>query len=356
MRMEMRYIATLVGGALGDTLGMPVEGWKREQIQKYFGRITEPVDPRFVIADATGKALDRDEYGKIKHYGQDLGIGGWTDDTILTVALAESIVDQRGLNLEDIAKRQLAEYEARLLPDGQVRGGFGSTTRKGFQNLQKGISPLQSGVMGGPGNAPAMKMAPLGLYMDAIRNFSWETLEFAGRIGKITHLDTRSVVSGVVQALAVSTLLHTEPCYSKEQFLYFLVKICEEYEDPSAAALKGGSLTSRLQWVQQHQEATCETAFRTLRNSSKVFESYPFALFMFQEYWDEPLEGLLETINYGGDCDTTGAIFGALAGARHGMVFPSDWLAVLQERERLERLGQQIFALKAEGFLPSNGP
>jgi hypothetical protein len=40
-----RYRAVLIGTAIGDTLGMPVEGWKKEQIHKYVGRITKPIAP-----------------------------------------------------------------------------------------------------------------------------------------------------------------------------------------------------------------------------------------------------------------------------------------------------------------------
>ena len=33
--LREKFIATLVGCAIGDSLGMSVEGWKRKQIQKY---------------------------------------------------------------------------------------------------------------------------------------------------------------------------------------------------------------------------------------------------------------------------------------------------------------------------------
>ena len=51
-----RYIATLLGCAAGDALGMPVEGMKAQQIKKYVGRITDFIDPVIV----------RDEHGKEK--------------------------------------------------------------------------------------------------------------------------------------------------------------------------------------------------------------------------------------------------------------------------------------------------
>jgi len=42
-RFLERYIATLIGCALGDTLGMPVESFNRQQIKKYAGRVTQPI-------------------------------------------------------------------------------------------------------------------------------------------------------------------------------------------------------------------------------------------------------------------------------------------------------------------------
>ena len=131
------YRATLLGCGIGDALGMPVEGFKRGQIQKYVGRVTEFIDP-VLIRDSEGNLVTEDEFGKLGYYTRDLTKGEFTDDTILTLALAESIGAGQGLNLDDVAQRQLAEYQRRLLPDGRVRGGFGTTTVQGFLNLQKG--------------------------------------------------------------------------------------------------------------------------------------------------------------------------------------------------------------------------
>ncbi len=345
---EERFIATMLGLAVGDTLGMPVEGWKKEQIKKHVGRVTSFIDP-VLIADEKGELVKEDEFGQLKYFTKDLTRGQVTDDTILSVALAKSLVEQHGFNLFAIAEKQAAEYTKRLRPDGTVFGGFGRTTVDGFKRFLEGISPLNSGVIGGPGNAPAMKMAPLGLYL-AARAVSGdeyqEGLYHAELVGKITHLDPRSVASGVVQAHAVYTLLHD---VSRTDFVDSLVEVCSKYEKPTDSSFtlwKKGSLNDRLQWIQGHQEATAEEAHRVLGSDSNVFRSYPFALFMFQRYWDSPLEGLIETVNYGGDCDTTGSIYGALAGAKNGMFFPPDWLTLLERREELEGLGKRLYQLR----------
>lgn len=46
----------------------------------------------------------------------------------------------------------------------------------------------------------------------------------------------------------------------------------------------------------------------------------------------------------GGDCDTTGAMFGALAGAKNGIIFPGDWR--LNDKEKLLSLGRGIYNLR----------
>ncbi len=346
---EDRFIATMLGLALGDTLGMPVEGWKKARIEKYVGRITHPISPVLVYGKSE-ELISRDEFGPLKYYTQDLQRGEYTDDTILSKALAESLVEVGDFNLFDIAERQVAEYTKRLRPDGSVFSGFGKTTSDGFKRLIAGVSPLESGVIGGPGNAPAMKMAPLGLFMAARDSYGdeyKEGLRWAELIGRITHHDPRSIVSGVVQAHAVYAMIHD--C-SRNGFIDSCVDVCQQNEQPVSALFplwQKGSLYTRLQWIQDHQDASSDEAHKKLGSNSNVFCSYPFALFMVQKYWDSPLEGLIETVNSGGDCDTTGSMYGALAGAKNGMaIFPKEWLDVLEGREELEELGRKLYLLK----------
>ena len=100
-----------------------------------------------------------------------------------------------------------------------------------------------------------------------------------------------------------------------------------------------------MEWIASHKNAEDAEAHQVLGSSSIVFQSHPFALFMFQKYWNEPVEGLIETVNYGGDCDTTGAMYGVLAGAKNGMIFPLHWLNELQNRDKIIKLGKNLYEL-----------
>ncbi|MDO8516895.1 MAG: ADP-ribosylglycohydrolase family protein [Nanoarchaeota archaeon] len=170
MTNKEKYEATLIGCAIGDVLGMPIEGWKREQIKKYVGKVREFIDP-VLLYDEKGELLREDEFGRLKYYTKNLKKGEYTDDTILTIAIAESIAEKKYLDLDDNAKKQLDAFLSDKSPDGKFKSGFGKTTKDGFYNLSKGISPLESGVIGGPGAAPSMKISPVGLYMNAVKDY-----------------------------------------------------------------------------------------------------------------------------------------------------------------------------------------
>lgn len=340
MDMQERYIATLLGCALGDTLGMPVEGWKREQIRKYIGKINHPIDP-VIITDPAGNRVTEDEFGKLKCWTEGLKKGEYTDDTILTLAIAESIAERRKIVLSDIAKKHVEAYQAQPKLENKVSGSFGKTTLDAIHNLITGISPkISAPHPGGPGNAPPMKMSPVGLFMYAT-NFYQEGLESALKIGQMTHRYPPSLIAGVVQAHAVYLLLDD---VHKHDFLQLAIDISREYELQVPKGEK--QLSDIFTWIYRHQKVNEEFAHNHIKSSSHVLQSYPFAVFMFQKYWDDPLTGLRETVNFGGDCDTTGAIFGALAGARHGHFYPNTWVNQLQNKNRLIKAARGIYALK----------
>lgn len=360
-----KYMGTLLGCAIGDTLGMAVEGWKREQIVKYAGRITAPRNP-VIVRDSSGNILKEDEFGKLKSWTRELKKGQYTDDTILTIALAEALADQPTFpfDLAFIARKQVEAYRRQpITENGKVVGAFGKTTQDAFKNFEKRGDPSLSG-LSGIGLGPAMKMSPVGLWMDATGMYE-PGLNAAMNIGFITHTDPSAVTAGIVQAHAVHALLHLEPdtykiisLAEKRIFIESLVNVCSVHEhclSETYPVTQEKTLLDGLEWVLENPDATAEEAYLKLGNSSRTIDGYPFAVFMFQKYWYSPLEGLVETVNFGGDCDTTGAIYGTLAGARNGLFMPAHWLNGLQNLNVLNTLAGQLFSVKKQMDAPVAG-
>ena len=126
-----RCVGSLVAGALGDGLGLPVESWSRERI--------------------------------VARYGQD-GVTGlppegarWSDDTQLTAAVGESLVAMGGrFDPDDFVQRLI-----RWLPTGR---GVGAATRKSIRLLERGRRWDEAGPeVDSSGNGAAMRTAPVGL-------------------------------------------------------------------------------------------------------------------------------------------------------------------------------------------------
>ncbi len=146
----MIKIATLVGCAIGDALGNPFE--------------MDPANkPRLLEWDGLFKE------GGTFWWGQP---GQYTDDTLMSLALAASLLEFQGFNPEDVGLKYLAWMES-----GNTRG-IGGTTAAALTNLKFGSTYLTSGLThndGKPacGNGTAMRASPIGLfYRNDIRRFS----------------------------------------------------------------------------------------------------------------------------------------------------------------------------------------
>jgi ADP-ribosyl-[dinitrogen reductase] hydrolase len=128
--------ATLLGGAIGDALGMPFETYL----------VNNPL-----LVGWDGKTFLPSE-----HHG--LKAGQWTDDSQMSILVAESLIKNNGFNPDDLAKR----YEEWFF-SGTARG-WGKTTMMAVTNLQNGKHWSESGIAGSLGNGTAMRAAPFGIY------------------------------------------------------------------------------------------------------------------------------------------------------------------------------------------------
>ncbi|MFC1698031.1 ADP-ribosylglycohydrolase family protein [Nanoarchaeota archaeon] len=126
----------IFGMAIGDALGATVEFMVPREIKKQYG----------VLKDIIG--------GGWLH----LEAGEYTDDTQMAMILAESIIRKQKLDLIDIGEGYVEWMESNP-PD------IGRTTRAAITNLQKGISPVSSGMDDerSQSNGSMMRCAPIGV-------------------------------------------------------------------------------------------------------------------------------------------------------------------------------------------------
>ena len=108
----MIKIATLIGCAIGDALGNPFE----------MKAATSPLLTKWDGLFKAGGTFWKGEAGQ------------YTDDTLMTIALATSLIAEKGYDPEQIAQMYLEWYNS-----GNTRG-IGTTTARALENLKLGAT------------------------------------------------------------------------------------------------------------------------------------------------------------------------------------------------------------------------
>ncbi len=296
----------LVGLAVGDALGGPVEFKSRFEIaQNYGGGLRKMVGGGWL---------------KLKP-------GETTDDTAMARALADSIVARGAFAVDDVAARYVAWLQTKPKDVGNI-------TKLALRAWEKGNTvPLAAlgahRQLGGQsaGNGTIMRCAPLALryayderrLMDTSRD---EAL--------ITHFDPQAWTGSVAVNLLIYHLLREMP------FPEAVKNVAYRIRREHRAACEVAEVLETIQpTIRSDALPTTGYVLDTLRIAV-------WALLAHESFE----EAVAAAVNLGGDADTQGAVAGALAGARWGYAaIPPHWLQPLQDRDELIALADQLLAL-----------
>jgi ADP-ribosyl-[dinitrogen reductase] hydrolase len=292
-----RFTGCLIGLACGDALGATLEFLSRDEIRARYGQLRE----------MTG--------------------GGWlhltpgevTDDTQMATCIAQSIVETGTFDPEDIARRFVDWLHSQPKD-------IGTTTRRALGYLDRGFSWQEAGERTyreaggqGIGNAGVMRCAPVGLYRyrDLPRLIADTRVSSA-----ITHADPLAQWAAVAVNVAIRELL------LNGQGPDFLDRVAAPIEERA---------------VSQAIRAIPYISADEVRSTGYALHTMQTALWSIVHH-DTYEEAVIAAVNFGDDADTSGAVTGALAGAREGeAAIPARWLATLQPREELRALAFALY-------------
>lgn len=291
--------STLIGEAVGDSLGMAFETRKAD-------------DPFLVSWDGTYQAS---EYHQLRP-------GQWTDDTMMAKIVMESLYICGGFYPRDIAQRYQHWYLA-----GPLRG-MGTTTKKAMQNLRDGMSWNESGIVGAEGNGTAMRAAPFGAFY---QEDPLTAAQFARMEANITHKSIEAEEGSAAVAVAVSLLwTGADP----QDVVVRTIKYLRDSKVKLAL--------SRLAFYQKSNDISAAEALKLFGTKAHVVQTVPsaFAAFVLTSSYED---AVLTSIRSGGDTDTTAAIAGALAGTYYGFKsIPKKYREGLEDWEHLRRIESKI--------------
>jgi ADP-ribosyl-[dinitrogen reductase] hydrolase len=298
----------LLGTAVGDALGVPFE----TKLANY-----EP------LVKWDGKS-----YLGSEHHG--LQPGQYSDDTQMSLMVAESLIDNHGFNPDDLAERYVE-----WIVSGRARG-YGKTTMLAITNLVNGKHWSESGIAGSYGNGTAMRAAPFGVYF---RNDLSALVSICKMDSSITHASEEAEGGSIAIGLAAAYAVNGDTSGLLEDLWQIL------------PASKIRSIIYSLDSLIESPYITPEQALRVIGTKADVRQTVPAALYCFLKF-DNYHDAVLASIKAGGDTDTTAAIVGALFGAKYGMkVIDKDLVKNVEESDRLIELDSQLYNRSKESFL-----
>lgn len=298
----------LLGTAIGDALGVPFE----TKLANY-----EPL----VAWD--GKTFLGSEHHKLEP-------GQYSDDTQMSLMVAESLIENHGFNPDDLAQRYVD-----WIVSGRARG-YGKTTLMAVTNLVNGKHWSESGIAGSYGNGTAMRAAPFGVYF---RNDLHSLISICKMDSAITHASDEAEAGSIAIGLAASYAVNGDTT----ELLDELWKVLPDS--------KVKSVIYSLDSLIDSPYITPEQALRVIGTKADVRQTVPAALYCFLKF-DTYHEAVLAAIKAGGDTDTTAAIVGALFSAKYGMrgINP-DLVKAVEESDRLIELDSQLYNRSNNSFL-----
>lgn len=298
----------LLGCAIGDALGKFAES----KLSNY---------PPLVEWD--GKTFLPSE-----HHG--LAANFFTDDTQLSIEVAQSLINNNGFNPDDLADRYV-----NWIVSGRARG-YGRTTLMAVQNLIAGKHWSESGIAGSYGNGTAMRAAPFGIYF---RNDLQSLVSICKIDSAITHASEDAEAGSIAIALAAAYAVNNDT-------ENLLERISEKLPE---SKVKG--LIYSLESLVNSDKITPQQALRILGTKANVRETVPAALYCFLKF-NNYHEAVYTAIKSGNDTDTTAAIVGALFGAKLSMKGIDRSFYSVEDFDKLVELDSQLYNRSNTTFFP----
>lgn len=303
MRLIDRYKGSLLGLAIGDALGAPVEF-----------RSPGTFMP---LTDMIGGGTHR------------LSPGCWTDDTSQALCLARSLIVCNGFNPRDQLQRYVRWWQDGYLSSNGRCFDIGVTTRDSLNHfLETGCVYCGSTGERTNGNGSLMRIAPIPLFY---ANKPAEAVSRAADSSRTTHAARDAVDACRYYSSLIVGALHG---VSKEELLNGVYE-CEK------GIWCQSPLSDKIREVASGSYKTKNPP--EIKGSGYVVRSLEAALWAFYRS-DNFHDGVMMVVNLGDDADTTGAIYGQLAGAYYGVEgIPQEWRDQLVKKGLIECMAEKLF-------------
>jgi len=303
--MQARYKGAMLGLAVGDALGWPVEFMPLAAIRERYG----PEGLSDLMPSGSHPA------------------GTFTDDTQMSLAIARAIVSQ-GHEAEDVFVTKVASEFVAWSRSPENNRAPGRTCMTACRELARDPAWRAPGHNNSKGCGTAMRTAPIGLAWHGDED---RITRMAVATSELTHGHPAATAGGVATALLASWALDAiEPREMLQRLVARTRPISDEF-------------VAKIEQVPAVLDCDPESAYAVLGDAWVADEAIACALYAF---WRSPKDyrsTVLTAVNMDGDSDSVGCIAGAISGAYNGVeAIPASWRQTVERADHLVGVARQL--------------
>ena len=318
--LQDRIRGSLVGGAIGDALGYPVEFiYSFEEIQARYGErgITRLDTYQHWLGEEeqTGKAVVSDDTQMTLYTANGL-LNAMAQNIPLKQGICSAYVEwyltqvgEKSDNYKDCWISEIPELNARRAP--------GNTCMSSLDTIYHGRVPDNNS----KGCGGVMRVAPIPLYGVVEKCMSVaEVNRLAADTAEITHKHPLGFISAALAAHAIYCLaLDEAPTRSSfEGYIREGMKMMEALFPNHPSDVKYmGELAEKAIALTKNDKSDLENVM-CLGEGWTGDEALTIALYCALKHFDDFEEAMIAAVNHAGDSDSTGAVTGNILGAAIG--------------------------------------
>lgn len=304
--IDVSSINWLFGLAVGDAFGVPVEFMSR-----------------FVV-----KAFNlNDMIGELSH---NVDAGTWSDDTSMTIATMDSIIEKKGkIDYDDIMTKFVYWFKYSDYTSINKTFGVGRTVLKALRKYMFDRVPALK--CGGSdfkdnGNGSLMRICPISIYCIKNRLSELETVDIINKASSLTHANDISKMGCFIYTEFLRKIYFTKDL--RQAFDHILEIDYSKYYNKSALDEYSNLLSENFLLSKEDD----------IKENGYVVTSLQAAIYSLL-HTDNYEDAIKCVVNLGYDTDTNAAITGSIAGVLYGIEdIPVRWLEKLKKIDYLEDL------------------
>jgi ADP-ribosylglycohydrolase len=318
-KQKDRVRGSLIGGAIGDALGYPVEFiYSYEGIQKRYGEngITKLDTTQWWAETDWGKAVISDDTQMTLFTA--LGILNAKLNEMAPVPSICHAYIEWFYTLKGIRSLRFNKCWIGDIPELNVRRAPGHTCMSALENIVGGREPKNAS----KGCGGIMRISPIPLYgLSQNRISNVATLnDLAADAAEITHLHPLGYIPAYITSHIIYRLATDEApsCEAFKEYVHEAIQMAEEkYASQKTAMQTLHTLIDKAMHLANTDTPNHE-AIKQIGEGWVAEETLAIAIYCVAKHFDNFEKALIASVNHGGDSDSTGAVTGNILGSAIG--------------------------------------